>query len=43
MTQILTWEQRRKQMQNVCKACHTPGYFNGISKEAIDKVRQGYE
>jgi len=27
---FLTWEQRRKNMQNVCKQCHTRGYIENF-------------
>jgi hypothetical protein len=29
VTEILTWEQRRKNMQNVCIACHTSNLIQG--------------
>ena len=28
VTEILTWEDRRGNMQMVCKACHSPSYIN---------------
>ena len=27
--EVLTWEQRRQKMQNVCSSCHGPGFVNG--------------
>lgn len=72
VTEILTWQDRRELMTNVCSSCHSSSvvnghykqfddvvnlyndkfakpidghdwYFNGISKDAVDKVRKGFE
>jgi hypothetical protein len=38
VTEVLTWEQRRKKMQDVCKACHTPNTVAGHYKQFDDVV-----
>ncbi|MCC7430258.1 hydroxylamine oxidoreductase [bacterium] len=31
--EVLSWEQRRKNMQNVCQKCHSPEYVNGFYQQ----------
>ncbi len=38
VTEILTWEQRRKNMTNVCYACHSSNVINGHYKQFDDVV-----
>ena len=38
VTQILTWEDRRKQMTDVCASCHSSNVINGHYKQFDDVV-----
>ena len=38
VVEVLTWEDRRKKMQNVCTACHTSNVINGHYKQFDDVV-----
>ncbi|MBF0461797.1 MAG: NapC/NirT family cytochrome c [Magnetococcales bacterium] len=38
VTEILTWEQRRKNMKDVCRACHAPKTADGHYKQFDDVV-----
>lgn len=38
VTEILTWEDRRKMMKNVCFACHSSNVINGHYKQFDDVV-----
>lgn len=38
VTEILTWSQRRKLMEDVCLACHSQGMVNGHYKQFDDLV-----
>ncbi|MDR2001379.1 MAG: hypothetical protein LBP94_07615 [Zoogloeaceae bacterium] len=41
ITEVLTWEQRRKKMTNVCYACHSANVINGHYKQ-FDNVVELY-
>jgi len=38
VTEVLTWEERRKKMTNVCYACHSSNLINGHYKQFDDVV-----
>jgi hypothetical protein len=38
VTEVLTWEQRRDKMKNVCATCHTSNTVNGHYKQFDDVV-----
>jgi hydroxylamine dehydrogenase len=38
VTEVLTWEDRRGKMLNVCKACHSPSYAEGHYKNLDEFV-----
>lgn len=38
VTKVLTWQERRDQMQDVCTSCHASGQVNGFYKQFDDLV-----
>jgi hypothetical protein len=38
VTQVLTWQDRRQRMQDVCSSCHAGGLVNGFYKQFDDLV-----
>jgi hypothetical protein len=38
VTQVLTWQDRRQRMQDVCASCHAGGLVNGFYKQFDDLV-----